>query len=158
MDMGESNPAAPAAFMTERAAIVHAARARCTATGWTSIPVTASRRRFRISLGSQSAASAVSMKWDTASATKVPEPQAGSNTALSQRVGHQLPDHGSGQPSRCVVFAQLVAFLRWYDSLIKVGGGVWRCFGPFEPSDSSGYGFHQGVTARLIGPGEEIRF
>ena len=78
--------------------------------------------------------------------------------SLIQRVVHQFPDHGAGQPGGCVVFTQLPALIGRNDGLVQVGGGVWRGLGPVEPGDPAGQGLHQGDTTHLVGPGEEVRF
>ena len=78
--------------------------------------------------------------------------------ALVQRVVHQFPNHGAGQPGRGVVLPQLPPLLGRYDRLVQGGGRVRRGFGPVEAGHSAGQCLQEGVAADFIGPGEEVRF
>ena len=86
--------------------------------------MTEKRSLSRTSLGSSGVFRAASMKWETASAMKAPEPQAGVQDGLVQRVGHHLPHHGPSEPSRSVVLAELAALTGRYDRLVEDGGDV----------------------------------
>ena len=66
-----------------RAASDHAARARCTATGCTSIPITESRSLPNTSSGLSPLSRAASITRLTASTMNVPDPHAGSRTRCS---------------------------------------------------------------------------
>ena len=97
------------------------------------------------------------MKWVTASATKVPEPQAGVQDGLIHRVSHHLADHCAGEPVGCVVFAQLTAFVRRDDRFVEDGGDVVGGLLPVEAGDAAGEGLDEGQAAiHLGGPGEEV--
>ena len=122
------------------------------------MPVTTSRSRLRTSRGSKLAAPGAARKWVTASATKVPEPQAGSSTRWFSGSVHQLSRHGAGQPCGGVVFPQLPSLLRRDDRFVERGRSVQRGLSPVESSHSTGQGLQQRVAADLVGPSEEIRF
>ena len=69
-----------ASWIADRAASVHDARARWTATGCTSIPITESRSFPKTSSGLRPPSRAASITRFTASTMNVPDPHAGSRT------------------------------------------------------------------------------
>ena len=120
------------------------------------MPETENRSLSSASLGSRDDLAAASLKCSTASATNVPEPQAGIQNVLIQRVGHHLAHHGPGQPVRGVVLAQMAAFVRRYDRLIQDRSDVVGRLLPVEPGDPAGEGLEHGEAADLRGPSEEV--
>ena len=80
---------------------------------------------------------AASMKWVTASATKVPEPQAGSRTDWSRGSVTNLAHDGAGEPVRGVVLAELAALVGRNDGLVEDGRDVVGGLPPVEPGDAA---------------------
>ena len=100
---------------------------------------------------------AASMKWLTASATKVPDPQAGSRTYWSRGSVTTSRTMARASQSRGVVLSQLAPLVGRYDGLVEDGGNIVGSLLPVEPGYTTSLDSQQGQPAYLGGPREEVR-